>query len=196
MVIELVPVDGQTPPDPDELAGIKPKHITTQAQLNEWEQQNIVSGEQWALKQAKKQILDEAFVRRLHKKMFGDTWKWAGTFRSSDKTIGIPWEQIAVGLDQLLKNTQAQIEFNAFGPDELALRFHRNLVWIHPFPNGNGRHARLMADLLAIKLGRARFSWGANANLVAAGQARMNYTAALKAADQGQYAPLIEFGRT
>ncbi len=121
MVIELVHVDGQTPPDPDELAGIKPKHITTQAQLNEWEQQNIVSGEQWALRQAKKQILDEAFVRRLHKKMFGDTWKWAGTFRSSDKTIGIPWEQIAVGLDQLLKNTQAQIEFNAFGPDELAL---------------------------------------------------------------------------
>jgi len=87
-------------------------------------------------------------------------------------------------------------KFRQVRPGAHTLRFHRNLVWIHPFPNGNGRHARLMADLLAIKLGRARFSWGANANLVAAGQARMNYIAALKAADQGQYAPLIEFGRT
>jgi Fic-DOC domain mobile mystery protein B len=189
---------GQTPPDPDELAGLIPEHITTQGQLNEWEQANILRGQAWGLRQVKKgvRLLDEGFVRELHRRMFDKTWHWAGTFRHTDKSIGIPWEHVAQRLHQLLGNYDAQIEFHAFPADELAIRFHRDLVWIHPFPNGNGRHARLMADLLILRLGGERFKWGAKANLASAGAARDEYIAALKEADKGNFAPLIQFARS
>jgi Fic-DOC domain mobile mystery protein B len=194
--LKLDHVDGQTPPDPDELAGLKPKHITTQAELNAFEQLNIVAGQRWALRSYKKQpILSEGFVRDLHKRMFDKTWKWAGGFRKSDKSIGVAWEQVSIRLDQLLKNTVYQIEVQAFAPDELAARFHRDLVWIHPFPNGNGRHARLMADLVVMSLGGERFTWG-SADLVSAGDARTNYLQALRAADKGNHALLIQFARS
>ena len=194
MVIALEHVLGQTPLDPDDLAGLKIQHITTQAQLNEYEQLNIVDGQQWGLRQTKKNILDEAFVRLLHKKMFGHVWKWAGTFRHSDKNIGVAWAQVGQRLNQLLGNVAYQMEHGAYPPDEIGVRFHHQLVWIHPFPNGNGRHARLMADLLAVKMGHERFSWG-RANLVDAGQARETYIRALQAADQQQYEALMRFAR-
>lgn len=189
---------GQTPPDPDELAGLIPEHITTQAQLNEWEQANILRGQAWGLRQVKRgsKLLEEAFVRELHRRMFDQTWSWAGTFRHTDKSIGLPWEHIAQKLHQTLANYEAQVEFKAFSPDELALRFHRDLVWIHPFPNGNGRHARLMADLLILQLGGERFKWGAKANLASAGASRDEYIAALKEADKGQFARLLQFARS
>jgi Fic-DOC domain mobile mystery protein B len=196
MVVKLDHVDGQTPPDPDELEGLKPKHITTQAELNAFEQLNILMGQKWALKNYMKQsLLTEGFVRDLHRRMFDRTWKWAGTFRRTDKSIGVPWEQISHRLDQLLKNTDYQIAETVFGPDELAARFHRDLVWIHPFPNGNGRHARMMADLLIISLGKERFTWG-SADLVSAGEARTNYLNALRAGDKGDFGPLIKFARS
>lgn len=189
---------GQTPPDPDELAGLIPEHITTQAQLNEWEQANILRGQAWGLRHVKRgrKLLEEAFVRELHRRMFDQTWSWAGTFRNTDKSIGLPWEHIAQKLHQTLGNYQAQVEFKAFSPDELAIRFHRDLVWIHPFPNGNGRHARLMTDLLILQLGGERFKWGAKANLAAAGASRDEYIAALKEADKGQFARLLQFARS
>jgi len=97
-------------------------------------------------------------------------------------------------LNQLLKNTEYQVQVHAFAPDELAARFHRDLVWIHPFPNGNGRHARMMADLLIMLMGGERFTWG-SADLAAQGQVRVSYLQALKAADAGDYASLIAFAR-
>ena len=187
---------GQTPLDPDELAGLIPQHITTQQQLNEWEQANILRGQKWGLQQVKKDILllEEGLLRELHRRMFDKTWAWAGKFRHSDKSIGVAWEQIATRLHQMLENYEAQIEFQAFPADELAIRFHRDLVWIHPFPNGNGRHARLIADMLILRLGGNRFTWGSATDL-AAGEARAEYIAALKEADQGKFAQLIEFAR-
>jgi Fic-DOC domain mobile mystery protein B len=185
-------IAGQTPLDPDESAGLKPRHISLQAHLNEWEQANILKAQRWAFRLKGVGILTEGFVRDLHRRMFDDTWRWAGTFRNTDKTIGAPWEQIAVRLDQLLKNTAAQIEFKAFPARELAIRFHHGLVWIHPFPNGNGRHSRMMADILAIRLGTDRFTWG-KANLYSAGTPRADYIAALQAADRGDFAPLLAF---
>ena len=150
-----------------EAAGLKPTHITQQDHLNAWEQENIRTGRRWALQQVRKKVdlLDQVFVRQLHRRMFGDTWEWAGTYRNTDKTIGVPWEQIGPKLAQLLGNTQYQIDNAVFPADELAVRFHHALVWIHPFPNGNGRHSRMMGDLLAMQLGAPAFTWGAGADL-------------------------------
>ncbi len=147
---------GATPLDADELACLIPKHITTQGQLNEWEQLNILQGEDWARRQ-RREILDETLVRLLHKHMFGETWTWAGSFRTSDKNIGIDWRQIGIRLRDLLDDVRYQIDNKTYPPDKTAVRFHHRLVSVHPFPNGNGRHARLMADLLIGKLGQPRF---------------------------------------
>ncbi len=188
---------GSTPLDPDEAAGLLPKHITSQADLNAWEQNNILQGREWAqqTRQRKRDFLNEGFIRELHQRMFGDTWKWAGTFRSSDKTIGVAWEQIAVQLRDLLDNIQHQKDNNIYAADELAIRFHHRLVWIHPFPNGNGRHSRLMAELLVTQLGGLAFSWGGGADLVSTGAARERYLNALREADAGAVDSLITFAR-
>ena len=186
---------GATPLDPDEAQGLLPTHITTQGALNVWEQTNILQGELWAARQSKRELLDEAFIRELHRRMFDQTWRWAGTFRSSDKNIGVDWLQIAMQLRNLLDNTRYQVEHQVFPADELAVRFHHQLVAIHPFPNGNGRHARLMADLLVQRLGMPRFSWG-SASLIDTGEVRNAYLEALRTADRHNIALLLAFART
>lgn len=185
---------GATPLDADELTSQIPGHLTTQAELNEWEQLNIVEGDKWARKQ-RKEILTESFQRQLHKQMFGDTWRWAGDFRRSDKNIGVDWLQIGVELKKLLDDVRYQVEHGTFPADEIALRFHHRLVAIHPFPNGNGRHARMVADLLVERLGKPRFSWGRRC-LVDANDTRRNYITALQAADARDMAPLLAFARS
>ena len=188
---------GATPLDPDEAAGLIPIHISTQADLNAWEQLNIVQGDRWAARQTKRELLDEGFVRDLHRQMFNQTWRWAGSFRSSNKNIGVDWTQIAVKLRDLLDNTRYQIEREIFSADETAVRFHHQLVWIHAFANGNGRHARLMSDLLAMRLGRPRLSWGSDfLTTHSADQLREQYIAGLRAADQGQISELLAFARS
>ena len=185
---------GATPLDADELSSLIPAHITTQGELNDWEQLNIVQGDGWARRQ-RKNILDEGFLRQLHKQMFGQTWRWAVAFRKSDKNIGVDWLTIGVELKKLLDDVHYQVTHGSLAPDEIAVRLHHRLVAIHPFPNGNGRHARLMADLLAQRLGQSRFSWGSR-SLVDASDARQRYIAALQAADAGNIAPLIAFARS
>lgn len=188
---------GATPLDPDEAEGLIPTHITTQGDLNAWEQTNILQGAHWASRQKKRALLDEGFVRDLHKRMFDQTWRWAGTFRKSNKNIGVDWPQIALKLRDLLDNTRYQIEHQVFELDEIVVRFHHQLVWIHAFPNGNGRHARLMADLLAMHLGLHRMTWGGGAvAFMSVGAVREQYLKALRAADQGQLEHLIEFSRS
>ena len=194
--MELEYAPGATPLDPDEATGLIPSHIVTQADLNAWEQINITKADQWASRQRRLNLLDEGFIRDLHRQMFDKTWRWAGTFRSSDKNIGVPWQQVAVKLRNLLDNTQYQIDHNVYEPDALAVRFHHQLVWIHAFPNGNGRHARLMADLLSMRLGRARLTWGGGvAALTSPGELRARYLNALREADQGALDELIAFAR-
>lgn len=188
---------GATPLDPDEAQGLLPSHIATQGDLNAWEQINIVQGDRWAARQKKRDLLDEGFVRDLHRQMFNKTWQWAGTFRKSNKNIGVDWPQVAVKLRNLLDNTKYQIENQVFNADETAVRFHHQLVWIHAFPNGNGRHARLMADLLVMRQGFPRLSWGgAQASVTPVGMLRDQYLSALRAADQGNIGPLIAFARS
>lgn len=189
---------GQTPLDPDEKEGLIPKHITTQGELNAWEQFNIIKGARWAQRQLNKDILDDVFLRELHRRMLGDTWTWAGTYRRSDKNIGCDWRQVSTGVRNLLEDTKYQVEHAVMEADELATRFHHKLVFIHPFPNGNGRHSRLITDLLLQKMGRQPFSWGNQgyAALVSQGELRANYLAALQAADRGDIARLLAFARS
>jgi Fic-DOC domain mobile mystery protein B len=191
--LELKP--GQTPLDPDEISGLKPRHIATQGELDEWEAQNILKASRWIARQKKLEVLNDHFCRELHTKMFDDTWKWAGTLRRSDKNIGCDWTKIAVNLRQLLDNMAYWLEHNVFPPEEIAVRFHHQLVWLHAFPNGNGRHARLMTDCLLRQCGLAPFSWGRD-NLVAASEVRQRYIHALRAADINDYSLLSAFVRS
>lgn len=186
---------GQTPLDPDEVAGLIPTHITTQGELDAWELANIARAQPWAWRY-RGEMLDDVFVRELHARMFRDTWRWAGTFRLSDKNIGIDWRLIPQRVRQLTDNARWQRDQAQRDMDELAVWLHHQLVWIHLFPNGNGRHARLMADLLAVHMGRLRFTWGANANLIGDSQIRSDYLAALRHADlTGDCHPLLQFAR-
>ena len=143
----------------------------------------------------KRETLDERFLRQLHKRMFGDVWKWAGKFRLTDRNIGMKPYQISAALQSLVGDARYWMEQDSFPPDELVARFHHRLVLIHPFPNGNGRHGRLAADLLARQLGRPRFSWGAG-DLIGTGEIRKRYVAALRAADNGDLGPLLDFIRS
>ncbi|CAN7146947.1 MULTISPECIES: mobile mystery protein B [unclassified Variovorax] len=191
----FVDAEGATPLDPDEARGLIPAHIATQADLNAWEEANILQGVRWAARQRKRELLDEGFVRDLHRKMFDLTWAWAGTLRSSNKNIGVDWTQVSMRLRDLLDNTRYQVEHRSTAPDEMAVSFHHRLVSIHAFPNGNGRHARLTADELVLRLARPRFTWGSN-SLVGSGDPRTRYLDALRAADAGEVAPLLRFARS
>lgn len=188
--------DGQTPLTPDEKEGLIPAFIETKGALNDWEQENILQAAKWLRTTKSPVVLSEGFCRELHRRMFNKTWTWAGKFRQSDKNIGYDWTLIAVSLHQLLGNVQYWVENETFPPDELAARFHHSLVWIHPFPNGNGRHSRMMADALLKQLGQRAFSWGAGANLVSANEVRAQYLAALRAADKKDFTQLLAFVRS
>jgi Fic-DOC domain mobile mystery protein B len=188
--------EGATPLDPDETEGLLLTHITTRSEIDRWEQENIRQAYQWADNLKKTDFFNEDFICRLHKKMFGNVWKWAGEFRKSNKNIGIYWQEIAVELKKLCDDAKAWIEFETFPPDEFAVNFHHRLVCIHPFPNGNGRHARLIADLILEKIFKQPpFTWG-SASLVKHTQIRKRYIEALKAADNHDYSLLMEFVRS
>lgn len=196
MALDFDEQDGQTPLDPDEKAGLIPRHIETKGQLNDWEQENILLATKWLRRAKVPEVLTEGFCRDLHRRMFNKTWKWAGTFRTSDKNIGCDWTLVSVKLNQLLGNAKYWAEHETFPPDELAARFHHALVWIHPFPNGNGRHSRMMADALLKQLGRQAFSWGGGGSMVSANEVRARYLAALRAADKNDFTGLLAFVRS
>jgi Fic-DOC domain mobile mystery protein B len=188
--------DASTSLAEEEKDGLIPSWLTFRHELNAVEQENILLAEQWAFSGRKREILTEKFIRELHKRMFGKVWKWAGTFRQTARNIGVDAWKIAPDLRTLLDDTRYWITYQTYSPDEIATRFHHRLVWIHPFPNGNGRMARLMTDvLLSIQLHQPRFSWG-SANLVDISQTRQQYVQALRAADGGQIHPLLDFVRS
>ena len=189
--------DGNTPLSPEEQDDLIPA-LTTKEELNEWERQNILEAYGWVfdLRNLRRQDpLSEAYLRELHRRMFDQTWKWAGKYRSSEKNIGIPHYQIREALAALLGDARYWLEHQTFQPDELAVRFHHRLVWIHPFANGNGRHARMMADVLVQRQGRPAFTWG-GADIVGQGDFRRYYIEALRAADASDIRPILEFARS
>jgi Fic-DOC domain mobile mystery protein B len=187
-------IDGQTPLTEEELEQLIPAYITLRHELNEAEQSNILEAEEWVFTR-KRDVLSEKFLDNLHKRMFGRVWRWAGKHRQSNKTIGIDAYRIPTELRQRLDDCQHWIDNSTYEPDEIAARFHHRLVLIHPYPNGNGRHARLATDLLLVSLGRPRFTWG-RVNLVDVSKTRTTYIEALRAADNHDIGPLLEFVRT
>lgn len=197
MGLNLNYIDGQTPIDEDEKEGLLIHTITTLGELDEFEQLNIEKTVVWLMKRklTPGKILNEDFVKELHKRMFNDVWKWAGMFRNSNKNIGVDKYQIGIELRKLIDDCKYWIEFKTFSEDEIAVRFSQRMVNIHPFPNGNGRHSRLIADVLISQgFGKSHFTWGSK-NLTKKWEARNKYLKALKEADQGDYKLLIEFAR-
>ncbi len=186
--------DDATPLAPEERDGLIPSHIALRCELNELEQQNILTAVTWALAR-RRDPTSETFGRNLHKRMFGDVWRWAGEYRGSDKNIGVAHWEVPVRLRQAYDDARYWVEHDSFPHDEIAARFHHALVFIHPFPNGNGRWSRLMADLLAANLGVERFTWGRSA-LRSADEMRAAYIAALRTADQHEFEALIAFARS
>ena len=197
MGLELQYTDGQTPLDEGEKEGLKIKSITTQEELDEFEQLNIEKAVEWTIRSNLKpeRILTEKFIKDLHKKMYGDVWNWAGEFRRSDKNIGIKWTQIGLELKNLLDDTTYWIDNKTFSPEEISIRFKHRIVAIHCFPNGNGRHSRMMADIIIESIfGKEIFSWH-KSNMVKADETRKKYIEALRKADNGNINPLIKFAK-
>ena len=181
--------DNSTPLTEEEKQQLKAKWITTRAELNELETKGIADAEIWLLKN-KKDILNETFIKILHKKMFGDIWKWAGTFRTTERNIGVAPYEIQPKLRVLLDDVKFWIDNRTFSPKEIAIRFHHRLVQIHPFPNGNGRISRLIADLLMRQFDLPALNWGSE-NLTEISELRKEYITALRKADDGDYSFLL-----
>jgi len=198
MGLDLAYISGQTPLDEYEKDGLLIPTITTRSELDEFEQQNIEDAIQWLLSRSlkKETILTTQFVSNLHKQMFDKVWDWAGSFRKSNKNIGVDKYQILSSLHALLDDIQYWIECDTYKPDEIGVRFKHRLVSIHCFPNGNGRHSRLMADIIADKVfGLPVFSWGID-NLAKQSDVRKKYINALKEADKNNYKTLLLFARS
>jgi Fic-DOC domain mobile mystery protein B len=188
---------GSTPLEPEDQEGLRPTWIATRGDLNVAEQENVARATMWARgRRWDVSDLSPGMLRDLHRRMFDDVWRWAGTYRKHDTNLGVPWVEVAVAVATLIEDLHAQIEEEAWPADEIAIRLHHRLVSIHPFPNGNGRHGRLATDIVCKVLGAERFSWGAGAELVLPGAARNAYLDALHRADGGDIAPLMRFART
>jgi Fic-DOC domain mobile mystery protein B len=186
--------ENATPLAPNERDGLIPTHVTLRGELNELEQKNIAAGDVWAFSR-KRDVTDEDFLKSLHRRMFGEVWRWASDYRTTEKNIGVLPHLIGIEMRQALDDVKYQIEHKSYEPDELAVRFHHKLVSIHPFANGNGRWSRMAGDLMITQLGGQRFSWG-GAHLQPSGAARKAYIAALKAADNHDFGPIIAFARS
>lgn len=187
--------DAATPLTPDEREGLVLTYITTRAELNEAEHLNITEAEGWASAH-RRDVLDIGFMRGLHKRMFGKVWRWAGEWtRQRNRRIGVDHWLVESELQGLIDNIACWITHETFPPDEIAARFHHKLTWIHPFPNGNGRFARMATDLLLVSMDRPRFTWG-GANLIEQDETRDRYGAALRSADTHDIGPLLAFVRS
>jgi len=197
MGLDLAYIGGQTPLDEDEKDGLLIPTIATREELDEFEQQNIEDAIQWLLsKSIKEEVLTVPFVRNLHIKMFGKVWAWAGEYRKSNKNLGVDKYLIASELQVLIDDTSYWMDCETYNPDEIAIRFKHRLVSIHCFPNGNGRHSRLMADIIINKIYQLTvFTWGKE-SLTKQSDVRIEYINALRDADQNCYEPLLSFARS
>ncbi len=191
-------IAGQTPLDEEEKRDLIPS-LVTREDLDAFEQENILEARQWVMQKstlAKLDVFSEKFLLNLHKRMYGHVWKWAGTFRKSNKNIGVDRIYITTELHQLVGDAQYWLEHKTYPISDLAVIFHHRLVKIHLFPNGNGRHARMCADVIIAKFGGEKLSWGGNSDLTKPDEIRTRYIAALREADDGNYEPILAFARS
>jgi Fic-DOC domain mobile mystery protein B len=202
MALTFTHAPGATPLRPEEVARLRPelRSIKTMEQLNELEAANIAECEKWAQTSRLFKlpgILATRHIARVHKEMFDDVWLWAGRIRTHDlqNAFASPWHRVRTDLEVLWGDATHWFEREMFAPDDFAVRLHHRLVKVHAFANGNGRHARLVADLVLHRhFAAKRLTWG-GAVLGEEGNERQTYISALKYADQGDYRPLLEFCR-
>jgi Fic-DOC domain mobile mystery protein B len=186
--------DGATALDPDEMEGLLHSHVTTREELNGLEAANITEGLQWLSRRRGDDIFTEDFVRSLHRHLFGEVWEWAGQFRRTEKNIGIDPLYIGVQLRDVLEDARYWAEHNTYPPLETAARFHYRLVYIHPFTNGNGRHARIMGDTFLKQVhDLPPIDWSNGYDLNRNNDGRNRYLSALREADAGNYTPLVDY---
>ena len=198
MGLNIEYIEGQSPLDEDEKEGLLIKTISTRGELDEFEQANIQQAVEWTIKTkfTGEDILTEEFILFVHRKMFDEVWEWAGTKRKTNKNIGVDKHQITTEIRKLQDGCRLWIENNTWKPDEIAVRFSHRLVKIHVFPNGNGRHSRLIADILISNIfNEPVFTWG-RSNLSKSGDIRKKYLDSLHKADEGIMQPLIDFARS
>jgi Fic-DOC domain mobile mystery protein B len=198
MGLDLIYNDGQTPLDEDEKEDLLIQSIATRGELDEFEQQNIEDTIQWSLTRRFKseQILSESFIQELHKRMYRNVWRWAGEYRKTNKNIGVNKLEIPIALRSLIDDASYWLENNVYDPEEFAIRFKHRLVSIHCFPNGNGRHSRMIADIIVEKIFQQPvFSWGSK-SLSDEKESRGKYLLALRKADKGDFSLLLKFARS
>ena len=185
---------GATPLDPEEREGLRHRHVRTRGELDELEQGNIEQGLLWLMRARNVDLFDDAFIRGIHKRLFGDVWQWAGEYRATEKSIGVAPHMVSTELRTLLDDARFWAEEKTYAPLEAAGRFHHRMVKIHPFPNGNGRHARICVDaMLARVYDHPAINWSKGRDLQVDNGRRDEYIAALRAADGNDYAPLFAF---
>jgi len=186
---------GPTPVTPEEALELRIS-IQSREELNAFERENILEARAWALSPRtlrRDDLLTEGFMRDLHRRMFGRVWHWAGRFRTTERNMGRPVHALAMDVRSLLDDARYWRGHGTYPVVEASVRFHHRLVSVHPWVNGNGRHSRLMADILVSAQGGAPLSWGRSADLVAPGDVRTQYMAALRAADAGDFGPILAF---
>jgi len=186
--------EGATPIEPDDADALIPAGIRTRDDLNAWEQVGIAAARSWALDRRRPlplpRVLDESFLRELHRRMFGATWRWAGSYRRTNTNIGVPWPTIVTARHEAIADARTWIDEETWSHEEMLARWHHRLVVIHPFPNGNGRWSRLATDLLARARAVPLPTWGAS---LPAADTRRHYLEALRRADAGEFERLREF---
>ena len=192
-------IEAQTPLDEEEKRYLIPA-ILTREDLDRFEQENILEARRWVMRKSvlasKQGVFTEKFILDLHRRMYGRVWKWAGQYRKSNKNIGVDYSLVRTEFRKLLDDAAYWLEHNTYSIAELAVIFHYRLVKIHLFPNGNGRHARLFADVIVAKYGGEKLTWGSNADLTTPDEVRKRYIAALHEADAGSYDSLISFAKS
>jgi Fic-DOC domain mobile mystery protein B len=197
--LDLFPIeDGATLLTPEEQSELIPS-LATRAQLNEVERLGINTARVRAMRPralARTDLLSDAFGRELHRRMFRGVWRWAGRYRTTEKNLGWAVPRITEGVRNAFDDARTQLQYASYPLHEVAVRLHHQLVVIHPWPNGNGRHARLVADIVVAAGRGVPLTWGAGVNLVAAGEIRARYLAAVRAADGQDFGPLLEFARS
>ncbi len=190
--------DAATPLGEEERMALIPS-LSTRAELNQFERLNINAARVWAMRRSvlrRTDLLSDTFARELHRRMFNQVWKWAGKYRTSEKNLGWEVPRLAEGVRNAFDDTRAWLEHATYPLPEAAVRLHHRLVLIHPWSNGNGRHSRLIADIIIASRGGAELTWGARQDLVASGEIRQRYINAVRQADQGHFAPLIAFAQS
>lgn len=189
---------GQTPITEEEIDDLRIKTISTKADLDEFEQKNIEIAVEWTMKHTSSidEILSIEFIKEVHRRMFNKVWNWAGKFRKTNKNIGVDKRNIYIELAKLANDVKFWIENKTFSEDEIAIRFKYRLVKIHPFPNGNGRHSRLCANILILDIfNKPEFTWGSHKHSTTV-ETRKRYIDAIHSADNHNIIPLLTFARS